>query len=75
MTGKRQLFIHSEDADLVAFGALGGRIARQDKCGLAKIGLACQFLHFVVTEAASVGENGQLVSFQRPRSKHVKLNK
>jgi hypothetical protein len=31
-------------------------------------------LHFDIAQAASVGENGQLISFQRLRGKHVKLN-
>ncbi len=70
-----QFFIHGKDADLVAFGTLHGFFTRQDECGLAQIGLARQFLHLRVAEAASIGEDGKLITLQRARGENVKLNK
>ena len=73
MSGEGQLLEDGEDADLVALGALGFGVARQDERGFAEIGLASQLLHLVVAQAASVGEDRKLVALQRPRGEDVEL--
>src|SRR6266481_8548797 len=72
MTGKRQLFRDREDADFVSFS---GGIARQNESCLGKIHLTRERLHFVITQAARVSENGERITGQRRLGENIELNK
>src|SRR5438552_550970 len=74
MTGKRQLFRDSEDADFLPFLSFSSGIARQDESCLRKIHLTRERLHFVIIQAARVGENGERITGQRRLREDVELN-
>jgi hypothetical protein len=65
VSGKGKLFICREDAHAHAAFALRSRIARQDERGFREIRLFGQRLHLRIRKPTAVGEDGQLVSFQR----------
>jgi hypothetical protein len=74
MTGERQFFLNSKDADSDSALPFGGRVTRQDEGSFGKIHLARQGLHLLVAESASVGKNRQSVAFERVRRKDVELH-
>src|SRR5436305_394968 len=74
MPGEGKLLGDREDADFNALLALGGEIARKDECSLREPRLACQGLHVGRGKAARVGEDGQLVTFQRLLREHIELH-
>jgi hypothetical protein len=66
MPGELQLLLHREDADLDAALGFDRRVARDDECGLGKIGLAREGLHLCRSrDACRVGEDCQHVAFER----------
>ena len=71
MSGEGQLFVHRENADLVAFPALDRLLARQNERGLRKIGFPRDLLHFIIAQASSVGEDCELIAFQRACRENV----
>src|SRR5438128_11624142 len=72
--GKRQLFRDSEDADFLPFLSFNVGIARQDESCLRKIHLTRERLHFVIIQAARVGENGERISRQQRLGEDIKLD-
>src|SRR5438270_14038788 len=74
MTGERQFFRDGEDADFLSCLIFSGGIARQDESCLGKIHLTRERLHFVIIQAARVGENGERITRQRCQGEDVKLD-
>src|SRR5438309_10797742 len=74
MTGKRQLFRDRKDADFLSLLSFSGRIARKNESCLGKIHLTRQRLHFVIVQAARIGENGERITRQRRLGENVNLN-
>src|ERR1039458_9057 len=75
MSGEGQLFVHREDADLVAFPSLDGCVAGQNERCLGQIGFARELLHFAVAQATSIAEDRELIALERAAGKHIKLDK
>ena len=74
MSGKRQFFRDSEDADFLPFPSFSGGIARQDESRLRKIHLSRDSLHLTIIQPARVSENGERITHQRRLREYVKLN-
>ena len=74
MPGEGQFLGDGKDAHLDAALALGGEVAREDERSLGEPGLARQRLHVGRREAARVGENRQLIAFQRLLREHIELH-
>ena len=74
MSGKRQFFLHGENADSDAALAFGCRIARQDESRLCKIHLSGQRLHQFVAEAAGIGEDRQRIALEGAVRKDIELH-
>src|SRR4051812_26105333 len=74
MSCERKLLIHGEDTHLNAAFALGGKITREDERGFREAGLTRQGLHVGRGEAACVGEDRQLIAFQRLLREHIELH-
>src|SRR5438445_10163081 len=74
MSSEGQLLIHREYANLNALLALGSEIAREDERRFRESGLASQHLHVGRGEAAGVGEDRQLIAFQRLLRENIELN-
>src|SRR6266403_5128341 len=75
MPGKRQLFGDSEDADFLPFFGFNCGIARKNESCLGKIHLTRDRLHFVITQAARVSENGERITGQRRLGENIELKK
>src|SRR6266516_5174636 len=75
MSGKRQLLLHCKYADSLPLLCFNLRLARQDKSCFRKIHLARERLHFLVGQAARVGENGERIARKRFSRKNIKLPK
>src|ERR1700742_3983662 len=74
MAGKGHLVGGIEDADLDAVAALGGGVAREDEGGFLESCFAGEREHFVVGEAAGVGEDDELVALQAVGCEDVDLS-
>jgi hypothetical protein len=74
MSGKRQLFRDREDADFLPFFGFNRGIAREDESCLGKIHLTRERLHFVITQAARVGEHCERITRQRRLGENIELN-
>src|SRR5438874_8557278 len=74
MPGKRQLFRDGEDADCLPLLSFSGGIAWQNERCLRKIHLTRERLHFVIIEAARLGENGERISRQGGLGEKVQLD-
>src|SRR5437870_2099586 len=74
MSGKRQLLVDREDTDSLPFLCFNVRLARQDKSCFRKIHLACERLHFLVSQSARVWENSERITGKRLFRKNIKLH-
>jgi hypothetical protein len=73
MTGKFELFLNCEDADVDAAFAFDLGLAGGDEGGLAEVSLAGEGLHLFGREAAGVGEDGEWISGESALGEDVDL--